>query len=223
MVVRKILSALIITTMVALILLGGWEIFSNRSVIERFFVSIRQSEHAEPKNKPVAVDGSLLLERFEASQQYEPTPEEIAEDAAFEAEQIAQARQWLTDLDPEQRIVGAEQLSAYPTAEAEKYLVEVLIGDHVGEVKVAAANSLSAIKTPSLKTREALIGSLQDPDEDVRNSAFNTLQLFLSTDSETSDAKKTLSLLKKQLKSKFVPQEMREAIKDYLLDQFAES
>lgn len=191
--------------------------------IVRYFDSAPQVETPAPGRQVPLIQGEELMARFEAAQQYQPTPEEIAEDAAFEVEQIEQARQWMSDSNPEQRIIGAEQLTAYPTPEAEQLLVDILSKDAVDEVRLAAANSLSVIKTPALKTREALVAALQDSYEEVRFGALNTLQTYLGVDSESSAAKKTLAMLKKQLKSKQVPQETRQAIKDYLLDQFPEN
>jgi len=172
------------------------------------------------KPAPV-VDSSVLLERYQASQQHEPAPEELAEEQAFETEQIEEAQQWLKDLASEQRVSGIEQLAAYPSEKAEQLMVERLKQDASEEVRIAAADNLSYVEVPTIATQDALIQALQDGNEDVRTSAFNTLQSFVaSLEDDDPTAKRIVGLLRKQLKTQQAPASIREDIKEYLTDQF---
>lgn len=174
-----------------------------------------------PATKPEVIDGAVLQERYESAQQYEPTPDEIAEEQAFETEQIAEAEQWLKDLDAEQRIAGIEQLAAYPSPKAEQLMVERLKNDKSDEIRIAAADNLSYIEVPTVATQDALVQALQDKNEELRTSALNTLESFVaSLEDEDETAKRIVGLLKKQLKSQQVPSDIKEAIKEYLSDQF---
>lgn len=175
----------------------------------------------EPSNTitvlPIEIDGAGLIERYQSAQQYQSTPEEITEDNAYTAEQISQAGEWLSDVDAEQRLMGAEQLGAYPSTESEKLLVEALNKDRDEQVRIASAVSLSYMHTLSHASQKALIDALQDDSEELRSAAFSTLQALVN---RGESVKQILNLLKKQMKSKKTPIETREAIKDYLLDQF---
>lgn len=177
-------------------------------------------EQAEVISKPEPIDGTALLERFEVAQQYESSPEEAAEDLAFESEQIEEAQQWLLNLDSEQRLAGIEQLAAYPSPKAEQLMVEALKNDKSEEIRSAAADNLSYIEIPTVATQDALIHALQDSGEDVRNSALNTLESYVaSLEEDDATAKRIVSLLKQQMKSKQVPADIKDSIKDYLTDQ----
>jgi hypothetical protein len=189
-------------------------------VVEKVATVPAEPPKVASKAAPV-VDGAVLLERYEASQQHQPNPEEIAEEQAFEAEQVEEAQQWLKDLAPEQRVAGIEQLAAFPSTKAEQLMVERLKQDASEDVRIAAADNLSYIEVPSTATQDALILALQDKHEDVRSSAFNTLQAFVaSLEDDDPTAKRIVGLLRKQVKSQQVPAATREEIKEYLTDQF---
>ena len=89
---------------------------------------------------PFQEDLSLRLEKMAAPPFL--SPEEIEEAIRTDEEQVAYAREWLESADPHQRVNGAEQLSAYPTAQAKELLVETLANDIDPEVRSAAARSL---------------------------------------------------------------------------------
>ncbi|WP_083385558.1 HEAT repeat domain-containing protein [Methylomonas sp. LWB] len=148
------------------------------------------------------------------------TPEQIAEEESVDLEQVETARQWLGDHDPAQRIAGAQQLAAYPTPEAGRYLLEALRQDRVGEVRAAAAESLGYFDQPALPVYDALIAALNDPDEAVRFNAFSALQTLMD---KLVDQPRLLARLqaklKQILKSKKLPADSRVAVEGYLQDQ----
>lgn len=178
---------------------------------------------AGDRKKPVTppVDVRMLAEQFGSSPVL--TPEQVEEDKRIDDEQVAVAGEWLRSIDVQQRIDGAEQLSAYPTAEAEKLLVDALITDIDPEVRSAAAQSLAAFESPTEAAVAALLAALEDKNEEVRLSALNTLE-SIATAEETGSRryKKILAGLKKAAKSKRVPSETREVIHDFLLDQMTD-
>ncbi len=195
-------------------------LISPEQAIEQSKLEQPKIEPSKPEIKPEMVDGSALQDRYAASQQYEPAPEEIAEEQAFESEQIEEAQQWLQDLDSEQRMAGIEQLAAYPSPKAEQLMVERLQKDKSDEIRSAAADNLSYIEVPTSTTQDALIHALQDGNEDVRNSALNTLESYVaSLEDDDATAKRIIGLLKSQLKSQQVPADIRESIKEFLTEQ----
>jgi hypothetical protein len=149
-----------------------------------------------------------------------PTPEQVEEDARVEKEQVETAAAWLQDADSKQRVAGAEQLAAYPTPEAEKLLAETLGSDLTPEVRAAAAQSLDSFKKLQESTIRVLMDALEDPDEDVRLGALNTLQSrYARLDGvKPVEAKNILASLKKKAKSPQVPLETQQIIVDFLHD-----
>lgn len=181
-------------------------------------------ETAQPSLPPKALTPELLRQIHAAQMgggAAEPTPQQLEEEQQVEREQINAARASLNEADPEQRISGAEQLSAYPTPEAEKLLTESLANDLSSEVRAAAAESLDSFEKLDENTVQALLTALEDPDEDVRENALGTLQGVrdrLEGDGKIKGAKKILAGLKRKSKSPQVPAETQREIKDYLSD-----
>lgn len=183
--------------------------------------------HQEPvpvqtvKPNPVIPDPALLVERYQSAQQYQPSSEQLAEDVAFNSQQLAQAKQWLDDLDPAQRLIGAEQLGAYPSPEAEKLLLQTLSKEDDQSVRIAAINSLAYMPSLSRAAQKTLIATLQDHNVEVHNAALTTLQVLLvKPDMSPAMLKQTVAALKQTLRAKRTPPDMRESIHDFLLDQF---
>jgi hypothetical protein len=171
--------------------------------------------------RKTAVPPVNLQERLQALQNPPPlTPEQIEDDKQIEKEQVGAALWQLNASDATQRIEGAEQLGAYPTREAEAALAQVLTRDSETDVRSAAAQSLGYVKNPSDATLTALLGALEDQNEDVGLKALWTLQGFLVRSEERSVRyKKILIGLKASADSRITPQTTREAIQDILEDQ----
>jgi hypothetical protein len=150
------------------------------------------------------------------------TDEQLAEEKQIVSEQIAEARVWLEDADAQQRINGAQQLSAYPTLEAEHLLVATLATDADAGVRIAAIESLGFIKKPKTATIDALLAAMQDMDEDVRFNAFNTLQTLVNrAETDPKTGKKILAQLKRLMVKGMVDSDSRDAIREFLQDQDA--
>lgn len=216
--IKKIVGIL---SLIGLVIFPGWIVWLSWPSLQSFFKSQEQQEAEKSKVEFSPVDGAMLLERFETSQQYQPTAEEIEEYSAFENEQIEEAQQWLLDLDAEKRVAGVEQIAAYPSAKAEQLLIETLLKDPSEEVRASAADNLSFVDEPSTAAQDALTRALQDANEDVRNNALNSLQSYVaSLDDDNATAKRIVALLKRQLNNSQLSAEMRMEIKDYLSDQF---
>jgi HEAT repeat protein len=143
--------------------------------------------------KPPPQDLSFLLQRLEAPQPL--TPEEIKEEARMDDEQVMRARKRLESPDPQQRLYGAEQLSAYPTPRAEKLLVKALLNDTEPQVRSAAAHSLDYFEHPRTKTLNALLFVLKDGNEEIGLDALNTLVAYF--DREPYGSKRAMLIIKK--------------------------
>ncbi|MDP1614370.1 MAG: hypothetical protein Q8L68_01085 [Methylococcales bacterium] len=176
---------------------------------------------AEPTKKVVKApveDLSLLLERMSAPPVL--TPEQIKAEARVDDEQVALAREWLESADPLQRIIGAEQLSAYPTAEAEKLLVDALANDLDMEVRSVAARSLEFVEQPEAKTLDALLRTLEYDKEAVCLDVLNTLQAYVAREPYGSKrARQIVKRLKKIAKSARLEGDVRTVLQHFLSDQ----
>ncbi len=181
---------------------------------------IDNSTKSPPKKTALASppDFRFLLERSMAGTVV--TEAQLAEERDVEAEQVEQARLWLSDADAAQRLIGAEQLSAYPSQEAEKYLLAALTGDDNAEVRAAAAGSLAAFKEPSGKVFDGLLTALRDNDENVRFNAWSSLEILLNKpELPTKTIKKVQSELARLVKKGRLVGETRDVIREYLRDQ----
>lgn len=182
---------------------------------------LTEKQHSDSK---IMIERRALYSRISpdslaASRFYQSTPEERAEEEAFEVEQVGLARRWLSDLDIEKRIMGVEQLAAYPSPRSENLLVGALKKDPEPQIRVLAAEHLSYMRQPSLGAQEALIAALYDINEEVRMSAFNTLQYYLASSEQEGDAQRIVGLLKHQMQNGKLPLNTRKVIEDYLSDQ----
>jgi hypothetical protein len=166
-------------------------------------------------------DVSLFLEKLN-----EPPPlttEEIEEESRIVAEQVAHAREWLESADPKQRLIGAEQLSAYPTVEAEKLLVETLLNDSEPEVRSAAACSLEYIENPDTNTLNDLLQALETDNEEVAVDALNTLTTYVAREPYASGrATEIINKLKLIAESPQLQGNAQTAIENYLADKSAD-
>lgn len=151
-----------------------------------------------------------------------PTDEQLLEEQQVIAEQIEEAKLWLADVDAKQRISGAEQLSAYPTPEAERLLVMVMKTDPDAGVRSAAAESLAFVKKPKPSSIDALLLAMQDMDEEVRSIAFSTLQTIVNrAETEPKTSKLIFGKLKRLMGKGMVDSDSRDAIREFLQDQEA--
>lgn len=149
-----------------------------------------------------------------------PTPEELEEEARYDEAQVRQAGDWLHSPQASKRVTGAEQLSAYPTPEAERLLTEALALDFDPEVRKAAAQSLSTFKQPSAKAVDALLAALEDDDEGVQMGALNAL-LGIVDKMENGSArlKKTLAAMAKKAASRRTGALAKQALRAFLQDR----
>ncbi|MDD5036314.1 MAG: HEAT repeat domain-containing protein [Methylococcaceae bacterium] len=160
------------------------------------------------------------LERISGQMNFIPTPQDVADDAQTDQEQVRLAAEWLDHLDAETRVAGAEQLSAYPTKEAERLLREALQTDAEPSVRAAAAQGLGVFKHPSEKTVTALLTATEDRHEEVQTSALDSLQSIVArTPSDTKRVKNLVADLKKRASSPVLSRDIRSQIADFLDDQ----
>jgi HEAT repeat protein len=104
-----------------------------------------------------------------------PTEQELEQEKKFNAQQKELAGQWLKSPNAHQRIIGAEQLSAYESPVSEQYLVHTLLHDAVPEVRKTAAQSLASFKNLSDHNVSALLEALSDANKSTRIATLNNL------------------------------------------------
>jgi hypothetical protein len=147
------------------------------------------------------------------------SPEEM-DDEQLEKDQVAQAMALLNSTNDEERIEAVEQLGAYPSAETEAALAQILNTDANPEVRNAAALSLGAMDQPTDATIAALMTALEDQNEDVRFSALSTLEDFMLGQEENSPRYKQIKDgLAMKATSTGLPEDLKESINEVLKDQ----
>ena len=146
---------------------------------------------------PAAIQAPYPLVRGQGTRP--PTPEELADEQSYRDAQVQLAGEWLNSASVEEQVAGAEQLSAFPTPEAELLLATALTTAFDPTVRVAAAVSLHAFPQASAKATEALLAALADSSPEVQSAAVNTLQsLATRSDRLSTRFKAVLAGLKKQ-------------------------
>ena len=123
-----------------------------------------------------------------------PTAQELAQEQRFNEQQIAVAEQWLKSPDPHQRIMGAEQLSAFESPHAEQLLVDVVLNSE-SDVRIAAIRSLGTFKSLSNKGLDALVAGLGNSDKNSRFAALNAI--FDYAAKVEFDTEKSTNIIKK--------------------------
>ncbi len=148
------------------------------------------------------------------------TDEEREEEKRTEKEQVEIAIEWLGSADLQQRVDGAEQLSAYPTAQAEQRLLEALANDIDPDVRSAAARSLGLFKQLQAKTIDSLLQALETDDEEVCLDVLNTLQAVVVRESyDSKQARRIIRKLIKIAKSGQLKTNSQSVLSDFLTDQ----
>jgi HEAT repeat protein len=149
-----------------------------------------------------------------------PTAAELEQEKSFNAQQVALAGQWLKSPDVHQRIMGAEQLSAYQSPESEQRLADTLQLDAAPEVRTAAAHSLALFKRLSDPAVNALLEALNDADKSTRIAALNTLFTYaLSVSAEIKTSDQLLAKLQKEARSGHLNKDVRVSLQAFIKDQ----
>lgn len=149
-----------------------------------------------------------------------PTAQELAQEKSFDAQQIELAGQWLKSTNAHQRIVGAEQLSAYESPVSEQYLVDTLRHDADPEVRNTAAQSLAAFKNLSDPTVNALLEALGDANKSTRIATLNTLfsyALLVNTDPKKTG--QLVAKLQKKIRSDRLNKDVRDSLQAFIKDR----
>lgn len=149
-----------------------------------------------------------------------PTEQELEQEKKFNAQQKELAGQWLKSPNAQQRIIGAEQLSAYESPVSEQYLVRALLHDTVPEVRKSAAQSLASFKNLSDHTVNALLEALSDANKSTRIATLNTLlsyALLISADPKKSAL--LLARLREKLRFGHLNKDVRDSLQAFIKDQ----
>lgn len=212
---KTIAIVLLLLLMITAAALAAWFFWQAKNPPPPVVKSLEKPVPPSPEELP------MLLERMAAPPPL--TPEEIAEDARMDAEQVAHAQAWLESADPQQRIDGAEQLSAYPTAEAEKLLVETLLNDSEPEVRSAAARSLEYVENPAARTLDAMQQALENDNEAVAVDVLNTLAAYVAREPYASErATAIIDRLKQVAQAGLLQGNAATVLENFLQDQSAD-
>lgn len=148
------------------------------------------------------------------------TPAQRAEERQTYAEQAAIALAWLRSTERHVRVEGAEQLGAYPTAEAGKALAKSLAQDPSPEVRAAAAASLAYFQRPGEAAIRNLLAALRDVSAEVRQAALGTLEVYIEVlDADSATRRRILRELGKLAKSRRLDPEMKADLRELLADR----
>lgn len=190
-------------------------------VVVRFIPNPEDSEPTTPplsnrtEEKPVMPPAPLSMGQGIR----QPTVEELEDEKRFVDRQVLLAGEWLNSADVKEQVAGAEQLSAYPTAEAEILLASSLTTAFDSAVRVAAAISLQSFPQASAKTLDALLAALADSSPEVQSAATNSLQsLATRLDRRTPRFKKIVVGMKRQASNRYLLPETRQSILEFIKD-----
>lgn len=198
-----------------LVLLTLWPIDAVFESVPDCFQAVQQPHPAAVATAP---DLQLLFQQTMAGGS--AGEQQLDEEQAIIAEQVEQARVCLSDADPAERLVGAEQLSAYPTPQAEGYLLDALKNDDDAAVRAAAANSLGSFKEPGNRVFDGLLLALQDGDEAVSFNAWSSLGILLNRPSLAERTSNNVQVkLRRLLKKAHLTMDMRDSVQEYLQEQ----
>lgn len=213
---RRLLSVLLLSLVAA----NGWYYFDDLMAL-----------FSKPKSEPVMLspvaippvapppDLARLVSQMNAGAM-PATAEQENEHRLVEKQQVDTATQWLQDKNPEQRVMGAQQLSAYPTAEAEKWLVKALKSDPSEDVRAAAALSLDAVEKLSFEAIVTLSKALEDSNADTQQNALSTVtNALLREERGNSRYQKILKILQDKARSRRLAPEIKEGLTDFLRNQ----
>lgn len=197
-------------------------VYTNLEQIKAFFSQLTPAPTLPQKNPPPqAKIPDIPMLAMQQGGVAAPTEEQIIEEKQVIAEQVATAGTWLSNPDAQQRHNGAEQLSAYPTPEAEIMLLKALSTDANATVRSAAAESLSAFESLSIPAIAGLLAAMDDKNESVQFSALSTLQkqAFDEEQNPSKHYKMIIHGLKKRQVSTHLSADMRNAVTGFLADQ----
>lgn len=165
----------------------------------------------------ITPDLKALAYRMHSSGVAPPSAASIAEERRVVGDQVSSALIWLRSAEVKQRIEGAEQLGAYPTADAERALIAHLHSDPSPEVRVAAANSLGFFSAPSDSAIRALVRALEDHHADVSAAALSTVQIVLQgLGPDSVRARQLLRYVRQAIRSRKMDSEIREQLQSLL-------
>lgn len=161
----------------AAVALGGWDAWLSLSGNgELAPVAVPAPAPAMPSH--TEEEAAMLMERLGTPPVL--TEEEQAEIIQWENGQMMRAKARLESPDLQERVSGAEQLSAYPSPEAEKLLADALAYDPAPEVQSAAARSLEFFKELNVHAQETLQYAVHSGNEEVAFAALHTLQGYVA-------------------------------------------
>ncbi len=109
-----------------------------------------------------------------------PTAEQIEEQRRMVGERVERAIALLDSRDTAKKIIGVEQLAAYPTREAEQRLALALAEEDAAEVRAGAARALVYVMEPDRQGISALLKAVADRRAEVRATALQTLAAYLN-------------------------------------------
>ena len=121
---------------------------------------------------------------------------------AIEQEQILEALKLTRSVDPEERRVGIEQLSAYPSVAGEKALMNGTTDRDAG-VREAAWNGLGQLPSPSKNLVRSLLDKARTGSTAQRTLALDTLLVYQDSAYLAPDIRqRIIEGLKRQSKDK---------------------
>ncbi len=151
---RKFITISVLALAITLIVVFSWPNLKKTGFVRNLIAHVIQP-------KPAGIPMPPPLEALGQGARL-PTEQELKQEKKFNAQQEELAGQWLKSPNAHQRIIGAEQLSAYESSVSEQYLVHTLLHDAVPEVRKTAAQSLASFKNLSEHAVSALLEALSD-------------------------------------------------------------
>lgn len=211
-VMRKFITISVLALAITLIVAFAWTNLKNTGFVKNLVTRVMQP-------KPAGIPIPPPLEALGQGARL-PTAQELEQEKSFYAQQGELAGRWLKSPDTKQRIIGAEQLSAYESPLSEQHLVDALGHDAVPEVRKTATQSLSVYKNLSDHAVSALLKALEDANESVRIATLNTLLSYaLLINTDTHKTSQLLAKLREKVRSGRLNNDVRNSLQTFIKDQ----
>ena len=209
---RKYITISVFALAITLIVAFSWSNLKQNRVVRDIIAHIIQP-------KPAGIPIPPPLEALGQGARL-PTAQELEQEKKFNAQQEELAGHWLKSTDTQQRIIGAEQLSAFESPISEQRLADTLRHDAVPEVRKTAAQSLSSYKNLSDYAVSALLETLSDTDKSTRMAILNTLFSYaLLINADTEKSRQLLAQLREKLRSGHLNNDVRDSLQAFIKDQ----
>jgi hypothetical protein len=214
-----IVFVLIAAVIKAVLFYKADEKLKTYTLVEKIKTFLHKPLPQKQASPPAKMPDLQVLASLQLNPQAPLSLSQNQEEKQITHQQVTAAKNWLSNANAEQRQIAVEQLSAYPTPDAEKMLINAL-SDKDFNVRSAAGASLAAFNTLSQPAIIALLAAIDDNNETVQLNVLSTLQKQIAKEQKQSIRYQIIMQgIKQKEHSSHFSTEMREVIHGFIEEQ----